>query len=416
MPCLNGEISSATHQTVPASVAPTAVLQRACACGKHAAGGTCDQCRKKGEGLQRAARTVDAPAVASDSVHDALGRSGQPLPSDTRALMESRFGQDFSAVRVHTDASAHRSADAVNALAYTVGPHIAFGAGQYSPSTGSGQQLLAHELTHVVQQRGIDPEVQPSSLNGSALQDERMEHEAGHAAEEVVAGRHAPVAGSARTAALQRQDKDKKSQPQAPKIVPPAEPSKAQKKMIDQARSAAAVRTQAAMFKARGVQGAVDFQDARRLAQIKFDWADPNMDQVSEVLSGMGGGLITVDVKVAGAGDPDCGARAGYVRDHRPPIVLCPGFFSDPGNDEGRIRTMIHEMAHVKGVGKADVGEQYFPVFDCTSKGAFESADSWANYVHCLSGRTPDKPDEIVVPRGGGKAGNQAPKKQGGSE
>jgi hypothetical protein len=62
-------------------------------------------------------------------------------------------------------------------------------------------------------------------------------------------------------------------------------------------------------------------------------------------------------------------------------------------------------MAHVKGIGKADVEEQYFPVFDCTSAGSFESADSWANYVHCLSGETPDKPEEIVVPTGGSKAG-----------
>ena len=96
--------------------------------------------------------------------------------------MESRFGQDFSAVRVHTDVSAQRSADEVNALAYTVGPHIAFGAGQYSPSTASGQQLLAHELTHVVQQRSVDPVIQSSSPNGSTLQDARLEHEAGHAA------------------------------------------------------------------------------------------------------------------------------------------------------------------------------------------------------------------------------------------
>lgn len=74
---------------------------------------------------------------------------------------------------------------------------------------------------------------------------------------------------------------------------------------------------------------------------------------------------------------------------------------------------MIHEMAHIKGIGKADVGEQYFPVFDCTSKGAFESADSWANYVHCLSGQSPDKPDEIVAPGGGSKPGKNSPKKDG---
>lgn len=137
------------------------------------------------------------------------------------------------------------------------------------------------------------------------------------------------------------------------------------------------------------------------------------MGQISEVLGGMGAGLVTVDVKVASRGDPECGSRAGYVRGHRPPIVLCPGFFSNPADSEGRIRTMVHEMAHVKGIGKAEPGEQYFPVFDCTSKGAFESADSWANYVHCLSGRTPDKPEQIVVPIGGSKRGMQPPGQSG---
>jgi hypothetical protein len=66
--------------------------------------------------------------------------------------MESRFSHDFSQVRIHTDALAAQSADAVNALAYTVGGDVVFGAGQYAPSSMEGQHLLAHELTHVVQQ------------------------------------------------------------------------------------------------------------------------------------------------------------------------------------------------------------------------------------------------------------------------
>jgi M6 family metalloprotease-like protein len=68
--------------------------------------------------------------------------------------MEPRFGHDFSKVRVHTDTRATESAHAVNALAYTVGPQIVFGAGHYRPGTTTGRQLLAHELTHVVQQQG----------------------------------------------------------------------------------------------------------------------------------------------------------------------------------------------------------------------------------------------------------------------
>ncbi|MGH9508475.1 MAG: eCIS core domain-containing protein [Terriglobales bacterium] len=86
-------------------------------------------------------------------MHEVLGSPGQPLDPATRAFFEPRFGHDFSHVRVHTDAHAADSARAVNALAYTVGRNIAFGAGQYLPTTSVGKHLLAHELTHVVQQR-----------------------------------------------------------------------------------------------------------------------------------------------------------------------------------------------------------------------------------------------------------------------
>lgn len=83
--------------------------------------------------------------------------SGQPLEPVTREIMESRLGHDFSQVRVHTDASAAKSAQSLSASAYTAGDNIVFGPGQYQPLSDSGQRLLAHELTHVVQQRaGVD--------------------------------------------------------------------------------------------------------------------------------------------------------------------------------------------------------------------------------------------------------------------
>src|SRR5205085_3153068 len=70
----------------------------------------------------------------------------------TRTFMEPRFGHDFSRVRVHADGRAAESARSVNALAYTVGEDLVFGAGQYAPGTSAGKRLLAHELSHVVQQ------------------------------------------------------------------------------------------------------------------------------------------------------------------------------------------------------------------------------------------------------------------------
>jgi hypothetical protein len=79
--------------------------------------------------------------------------SGYPLDTATRAFMEPRFGHDFGQVRVHADSGAAKSARAVNARAYTLGSDIVFGAGQYAPGTAEGDRLLAHELTHVVQQK-----------------------------------------------------------------------------------------------------------------------------------------------------------------------------------------------------------------------------------------------------------------------
>jgi len=85
-------------------------------------------------------------------VHQTLGTSGQSLDSAVRDFMESRFGYDFGRVRIHADAPAHESARAVQAHAYTVGEHVVFDTGRYSPNTVEGRKLLAHELTHVVQQ------------------------------------------------------------------------------------------------------------------------------------------------------------------------------------------------------------------------------------------------------------------------
>ncbi len=98
---------------------------------------------------------VTAAYSASPIVQDVLNSGGgQPLDTTTRAFMEPRFGHDFSKVRVHTDNQAAESARAVNAQAYTVGRELVFEQGHYAPETSEGRKLLAHELTHVVQQCG----------------------------------------------------------------------------------------------------------------------------------------------------------------------------------------------------------------------------------------------------------------------
>ena len=174
------------------TVAP--VLQRKCRCGTHSHGnGECEECAKQRSGLQRklavgasndpleaeADRVADqvmagsmAPGIGlavpriqrssdsgggtgmavPDSVHEALSAPGQPMQPELRRDMESRLGHDFSAVRLHTDGAAARSARDVQASAYTAGHHVVLGSDAPSLQASPGQRLLAHELTHVVQQ------------------------------------------------------------------------------------------------------------------------------------------------------------------------------------------------------------------------------------------------------------------------
>jgi Domain of unknown function (DUF4157) len=105
---------------------------------------------------------------APRSVHSTLRSAGQPLSASARAFFEPRFGQDLSHVRVHTDQEAQQSARAVNALAYTVGSHVVFGAERYAPATTDGQRLLAHELAHVVQQSHAGLALQRQDAGGTA--------------------------------------------------------------------------------------------------------------------------------------------------------------------------------------------------------------------------------------------------------
>jgi len=144
------------------------------------------------------------PADVAPVVRDTLNSPGRPLDAAARAELEPRFGYDFSGVRIHTDATAARSARDVSAFAYTVGRDVVFGAGQYSPGTVSGRALLAHELTHVIQQGGTaaDPNA-PLQLDSA---DGALEREA-----EIAAGsstRSVPNAHDGRRAKLVQRAKD----------------------------------------------------------------------------------------------------------------------------------------------------------------------------------------------------------------
>jgi outer membrane protein OmpA-like peptidoglycan-associated protein len=135
--------------------AGTGLLQRTCTLCN--APGLLEDSELDAEGLTLQRSPVDQaePSTVPPVVHEVLRSPGQPLDVATRAHMEPRFGHDFSRVRVHTDAKAADSARAVNAQAYTVGSNIVFQVGKYTPRTMAGKRLLAHELTHTIQQNNV---------------------------------------------------------------------------------------------------------------------------------------------------------------------------------------------------------------------------------------------------------------------
>ncbi len=119
-------------------------------------GGSCSSC--KSDGAQSIQRKSNSNSTALDShVPDSflqLLGPGQPLEPATRAFFENRFGYDFGPVRIHAGQQAVESAKSINAAAYTVGQDIVLGTGRHAMGTSEGKKLLAHELTHVVQQGG----------------------------------------------------------------------------------------------------------------------------------------------------------------------------------------------------------------------------------------------------------------------
>lgn len=122
---------------------PIAAVQRKC---EH-----CEEEEKKMQRKEMNEKETTADSSLENYVSSLSG--GQSLPDEARNFYEPRFGHDFSNVKIHTDTVAAKSAQSINALAYTSGNNIVFNTGQYSPDSNSGKRLLGHELTHVVQQK-----------------------------------------------------------------------------------------------------------------------------------------------------------------------------------------------------------------------------------------------------------------------
>ncbi|HEY6352711.1 MAG TPA: DUF4157 domain-containing protein [Candidatus Angelobacter sp.] len=136
-------------------------LSRKCACG-----GEAEYQQEENRVAARESASGSGPATSHDALEQVLRSPGQPLDAGTRAFFEPRFGHDFSNVRVHTDSVAGESALAINAHAFTTGSNVAFAPGKFNPHDSAGRQLLAHELTHTIQQGAV------KSLGANARQSE----------------------------------------------------------------------------------------------------------------------------------------------------------------------------------------------------------------------------------------------------
>lgn len=122
------------------------------------------------------ATSSTAPAL----VREVVSSPGQPLEKNTAGFMESRFGYEFGNVRIHNDVQAHQSAASINALAYTHKNHVVFAKDQFQPFTNNGRQLLAHELTHTLQQQYTTPLIQRRKADEQSVKQCREDQKSGH--------------------------------------------------------------------------------------------------------------------------------------------------------------------------------------------------------------------------------------------
>lgn len=358
------------------------------------------------------------------SVLEVIRRPGSQLDTDLRADMEARLGHDFGRVRVHRDQEAATSVVELGARAYTVGSHVVFGPSAYRPTSDEGRELLVHELVHVVQQegttRGIMRVVNPS---------EPSETEAELIASAYRHERDAPSTGPRPTPSGVRVAK------QAPAVMRQALPARppgvtspcppVRLAVASDARAAGSIRVFIARNRLLGLgpspPAGLELYDpvrarqleaealARRILRVdasRLDWVRDILDRMLTYLSSS---RLAIDC--ASPNDPVCSLRAAYVVGHRPPVHLCSRFFSAP--EERRIQTMVHEAAHLAGIGQPD-GESYCGRFDCETE-CFDSsvADTWSFFVHCASGQPSEQPVEIMPrPRGGARP-RQGPREGG---
>jgi hypothetical protein len=400
--------------------------------------------------VQRSAAST-GPAVAPPVVHDVLRSPGAPLDPVARAALEPRLGHSFADVRVHADAQAAEAAQAVGALAYTVGRHVVFDAGQYRPGSPDGRRLLAHELAHVVQQRGAEAAV-PGRLEvgpaGAPEEDQAERAAAGVATplapalvrvarvpgpttedmhrgirERRRAGQSVPADGHDEGGSAGPSDPAPTYGEALGAVCPgPWDPGLALLCLANQVRSdgpacvldrrhralltSARAEARDRLARASWVVGSAPDGPARtaRAARGAFTGTPPTMAEVVDKLGRMST-LLGGPLQFAGASCDERGCDGGTPAFVGPgsagPIHICPRFWH-PDKIHARARTILHETAHLAGIDAGHTeDEEYCRSYVCgTPCRDTGSVDAWGLFINCLGApplpRRTDFNDRVV--------------------
>jgi hypothetical protein len=317
--------------------APT--LQCKCACGKASSspGKRCDECA-------RPQRLRTGPATEPDAFSPPDLGHGLPLDRTTRRFFETRFGHDFGAVRVHADDRAAAAARSLHAEAYASGHDLVFGRGRYDPASAAGQRLLAHELTHVVQQRsGLATTAPGAGQHDPAEQEAEANAARLHGAAPMLLRQRAPRLARRRT------PEDSTTVTVEAPTGPPG-CTLDQHQAIEPAVHGAQDRLQRSiiLLDAYIAAPADAAQQAVATALTRhFRRADAAIaGTVRQRLADLRRDMVERDpfpVECHDATDGSCTNSGAYVRNDSE-LVFCPAFFT--GGLDWRIEALTHEMAH----------------------------------------------------------------------
>jgi hypothetical protein len=324
----------------------------------------CDACMEEESELRRKPDGFgQADESADELVPGALASPGKALDQSTRHMMESRIGFDFSRVRIHSDPTAAAAADRLSAQAFTVGTHIAFAQGRHRPDTAEGRHLLAHELTHVVQQSGGSREVATTTPRI-----QRLVNTASVNCPAASAGIANPHTGSSdrRASTLLDMALNRIDRAQAARVASPAD--------ADVVTVGNALRTVFHLDPADANTWTAAAPDVRlpviqRRLQIAKNYIDSVLFTVNCIPNGGAG--FTIPGCTNSACQP--GTEAFSCHANSTALVLCPDFWALGVDQRGR--TWMHEVMHIT-----------FQFIDDWAQPNVHNAHCYAQFVALLNG------------------------------